>query len=249
MNWLVTAGGTAVPIDKVRAITNSSTGRTGAAIAIAAHRAGHRVTLLTSEPNTVREAAGTPPSGELWAIRTYRTLDGLHKEMADLLGSGRFDALVQSAAVSDYLAAGVYAPAAGTKFDPDSAQWKAKASPEMIERQGPKIGSDAPELWVRLIQAPKLVDLARSAWRFRGVLVKFKLEVDVNDRDLLATAERSRQDSDADLMVANSLEGAREWAWLGPAGPGSVYARVARSELPARLIEAVVQCHERRRHV
>jgi phosphopantothenoylcysteine decarboxylase/phosphopantothenate--cysteine ligase len=44
---LVTAGPTVEPIDPVRIITNRSSGKTGYAIARAAHEAGARVTLIT----------------------------------------------------------------------------------------------------------------------------------------------------------------------------------------------------------
>ena len=47
LNVLVTAGNTQTPLDRVRAITNIFSGRTGTRIALEAHRRGHRVTLLT----------------------------------------------------------------------------------------------------------------------------------------------------------------------------------------------------------
>ena len=53
----------------------------------------------------------------------------------------------------------------------------------------------------------------------------------------MAVAERSRQQSEADLMVANTLEGGADWAVLG-AGPGG-YQRVGRAELTDRLLDAV----------
>ena len=53
MNVLVTAGNTQTPIDRVRCITNIFTGRTGARIAVEAHRRGHAVTLVTSHPRVV----------------------------------------------------------------------------------------------------------------------------------------------------------------------------------------------------
>ena len=73
------------------------------------------------------------------------------------------------------------------------------------------------------------------------MLVKFKLEVDVSEADLLDMAERSRRQSDADLMVANTLDGAALWAYLGPLARG--YERVNRPELPDRLLAAVEALH------
>ncbi len=109
----------------------------------------------------------------------------------------------------------------------------------MVEHAAGKIKSNEPELWLRLLRAPKLIDLVRPAWGFNGVLVKFKLEVDTGDEQLLAVAEKSRTHSRADLMVANTLEGAMEWAYLGPLAAG--YERVSRRLLPERLLEAVEQ--------
>ena len=47
-------------------------------------------------------------------------------------------------------------------------------------------------------------------------------------------AEQSRRHSAADLMVANTLDGAKHWAFLGPVG--GRYERVPRRELPDRLV-------------
>jgi len=114
--------------------------------------------------------------------------------------------------------------------------------PALVDRSAGKVKSDEPELWLRLVRAPKLIDLVRTPWGFAGVLVKFKLEVGVGEEQLLDVAERSRRHSAADLMVANTLEGADAWAYLGPIN--GAYERVARPELPARLVEAVVNCRE-----
>src|SRR2546423_155032 len=115
MRWLVTAGGTLALIDKVRAISNGATGRTGARIAAEARRRGHPVTLLTSNPDAVREMIGEAlPSGPEWDVRPYRTFDDLRAQLAREIRSGDFDCVVHSAAVSDYRVAGVYGLAAGT---------------------------------------------------------------------------------------------------------------------------------------
>src|SRR4051794_37922047 len=124
MDILVTAGNTLVPIDRVRGVTNVFTGRTGAAVALAAHARGHRVTLLTSHPEAVTDLGegGPPPAGR-WALSRYRTFDELRQQMADAVRAGP-DAVVHSAAVSDYLVAGVYAPAPHTRFHPDDLRWE-----------------------------------------------------------------------------------------------------------------------------
>ena len=49
MRFLITAGGTREYIDPVRFISNASSGRMGYALARAALKAGHAVTLVTAD--------------------------------------------------------------------------------------------------------------------------------------------------------------------------------------------------------
>ena len=76
--------------------------------------------------------------------------------------------------------------------------------------------------------------------------MKFKLEVGVDDEQLLDIAERSRRHSAADLMVANTLEGAADWACLGPVAGG--YRRLERRDWRRRVLDAVEQHHAERPH-
>jgi phosphopantothenoylcysteine synthetase/decarboxylase len=248
MKLLVTAGNTLTPIDRVRGITNVFTGRTGAGIARQAARRGHAVTLLTSHPEALAELPGA--AGERAAgceVRRYRTFDELAERLEGLARGGGFDAIVHCAAVSDYRPTGVYAPAPGTRFDAAGGCWltgDTAASPRLEDRAAGKVKSDEPELWLRLERTPKLIDALRRDWGFAGVLVKFKLEVGIGEDELLAIAERSRRQSDADLMVANTLEGAPFWALLGPLD--GRYARVSRRDLADRLLDAIEARHAQR---
>lgn len=236
MHILVTAGNTKAMIDRVRCLTNIFTGRTGASIAICACERAHRGTLLTSHPEAI--AALQPPVSwqQHWEVVRYRTYEDLAALMENRVRSGRYDVVVHSAAVSDYLSGGIYAPAAGTAFSTADGAWHDANGPaRLVDRAAGKVKSDESELWLRLVRAPKLVDLIRNPWGFRGPLVKFKLEVGLSDAQLLEVAECSRLQSQASWMVANTLEGAAEWAYLGPTDEG--YRKVARSELPDRLLD------------
>lgn len=235
MKILVTAGSTQVFIDRVRCITNIFTGRTGANIALEAYRRGHSVTLLTSHPETIEEMRKATVLDELrWQQRSYRTFQELARLMEVHIMSGGNDAVVHSAAVSDYLPAGVFAPAPGTEFAAADKIWRDESGgePALVDCGAAKVKSEHAEIWLQLVRAPKLVDMIRANWKFTGMLVKFKLEVGQSDEQLLNIAEKSRVHSQADLMVANTLEGAANWAHVGK---GAQYQKVVRRDL-ARVI-------------
>ena len=74
-------------------------------------------------------------------------------------------------------------------------------------------------------------------WHFRGILVKFKLETDVSDDELIAIAERSRIGSGADLMVANTVADAEVKAFVGP--DDGRYEEIDREDLPDILMTMI----------
>jgi phosphopantothenate-cysteine ligase/phosphopantothenoylcysteine decarboxylase/phosphopantothenate--cysteine ligase len=233
MKLLVTAGNTQTPIDRVRCLTNIFTGRTGSQIAHAAAARGHAVTLFTSHPEIMRELAA-PHAPAPWHVENYRTFEELHYLMAAAVGRDEFDAIVHAAAVGDYHLEGTYVPVAGTSFDVEHGAWHG-TNPRLANVSAGKVKSSHPELWLRLTPTPKLVDLIRQPWGFKGILVKFKLEVGLSRDELLAVAENSRQQSAADLMVANTLEDRHDEAFIGAVD----YARVARTQLATTLLDRI----------
>jgi len=96
---LVTAGPTYEPIDPVRFIGNRSSGKTGFAIAEEAARRGAEVTLVTGP------AALPDPFG----VRTVRVTTALEMHAAVLGAYQSVDAVVASAAVSDFRPAEAFA--------------------------------------------------------------------------------------------------------------------------------------------
>lgn len=89
---VVTAGPTREHLDPVRYLSNESSGRMGFAIAAAAARAGHRVTLIAGPV-----ALATPPG-----VRRIDVLTALDMHGATLAAFRRADALFMAAAVSDF---------------------------------------------------------------------------------------------------------------------------------------------------
>lgn len=221
MRILVTAGSTQCPIDKVRAITNIFRGNTGVNIAYEAAQRGHEVVLLGSPSayDRMMDLAGTLGNQAPTSIK-FRTFDDLAFQLEAHMSEG-WDAVVQSAAVSDYRVDGVV----GHNL-------------RSIPNDG-KINSKLEEIYLRLVPTYKLVDKIREWGLGHGTLVKFKLEVGIDLGHLIMCADKSRAESDADIMVANLLDDFHDWE-----RPAIVlmdregkYKYVSRTELPVKLLD------------
>lgn len=91
MHFLITAGGTREYIDPVRFISNASSGKMGYALALAAVRTGHKVTLVSAsdlQPPVGVDFVGVDSAAELFAT--------VKKSFAEC------DCLIMAAAVADY---------------------------------------------------------------------------------------------------------------------------------------------------
>jgi len=92
MHFLITGGGTREYIDPVRFISNASSGRMGYALARAALKAGHKVTLITA-PTTQR----VPGGAKIIKVETATEMfEAVRKHFS------RCDCLIMAAAVADY---------------------------------------------------------------------------------------------------------------------------------------------------
>jgi phosphopantothenoylcysteine decarboxylase/phosphopantothenate--cysteine ligase len=92
MRFLITAGGTREYIDPVRFISNASSGKMGYALARAAVKAGHVVTLITA-PTALKPPAGA----EIIRVESAAQMFAAVKEHFS-----RCDCLIMAAAVADY---------------------------------------------------------------------------------------------------------------------------------------------------
>jgi phosphopantothenoylcysteine decarboxylase/phosphopantothenate--cysteine ligase len=125
-NWaglsvLVTAGGTREPIDSVRFLGNSSSGRMGVALAEAARARGARVTLVAANVSL------TPPAGVDW--RPVGTAQELMQACEREFSS--CDVLLMAAAVADFRPA---AAAAGkiAKSGRDSLELRLEPTADVV---------------------------------------------------------------------------------------------------------------------
>ena len=234
MNLLITAGSPSSPIDKVRRIGTVFTGRTGAQLAQIAWGRGHTVTFLTSNVDRLPEIpADAGLSERRMQPVIYSTFDDLAALVQQRVKSKEIEVVIHAAGATDYLVAGTFSPELGTYFNARNKEWEARAKPKMVEQPADRINSAEPELWVRLVRSPRLIDRLRE-WGYRGLIVRFAVEVAKSDGELRGAAEFTRKQSGADLIVASTVESLVHWSLIGPVD--GRYERVPRREVPDRLM-------------
>ena len=189
MKILVTSGGTSEAIDRVRSITNHSTGRLGLVITEALIKAGHEVCLITTS-HAIKPASHP----NLKIIEIKNTLD-LLEEMRNLVKD--YQVLIHSMAVSDYT------PVYMTNID------EVQASQDLSEfltkhNTETKISSKEDAQILFLKKNPKIISLVKE-WNPKIHLIGFKLLVDVSQEHLIQIARESLEKNQADLIVANDL--------------------------------------------
>lgn len=189
MKILVTSGGTSEAIDRVRSITNHSTGHLGLVITEALIKAGHEVCLITTS-HAIKPASHP----NLKIIEIKNTLD-LLVEMRNLVKD--YQVLIHSMAVSDYT------PVYMTSID------EVKASQDLSEfltkhNTETKISSKEEAHILFLKKNPKIISLVKE-WNPKIHLIGFKLLVDVSREYLIQIARESLEKNKADIIVANDL--------------------------------------------
>lgn len=214
--FLVCAGSTRERIDQVRDWGNIFTGGTGFDLARALAAYGP-VDLVTSNRDHLAQLAAG--SVALYPIRGFgfSSHADLRAAAAARMAAETYDAVVMSAAVSDYTPDGCFAVMERQAHDDRSETWQVR------NVQAGKVSSQHAHVAILGRQTEKIVDLFRNAWGHQGLLVKFKLEVGITEEKLIEIGEASRRASKADVLVANTLEmveGASPGAWiLGDGSP------------------------------
>lgn len=228
--FLVTAGNTREKIDSVRDWGNIFTGNTGMAIAKAMAAAGE-VDLLTSNRVHLDELSRVTIGPHAVRASGYASHEELKGALAALMARGRYDAVFMTAAIADYRPAGVYEVLERKPGESGRETWMVR------DVQAGKVKSSYGAIAVLGRPTQKLVDLFRTEWGHRGLLVKFKLEVGVSREELLRVGEASRLASGADYLVANALDmvqGDAAGAYL-LSDAGNEW--VPRGDLPGRMVE------------
>lgn len=197
---LITGGHTQIPIDQVRVISNIFKGRTACEIA----NEFWRSTPFHEQAITVignQEMESKLDFNDYFFTRAhfipYKSYNDLYSLMEREVTTGNYDVIIHSSAVSDYYVSGVLAEPGGEYLDASK-----------------KVSSSHDTLYLELKKTRKIVDDIRNLWGFKGTLIKFKLQVGLDDEELLEIARKSRVESKADFIVANCLEWAKEKAYI-----------------------------------
>lgn len=192
---LVTAGGTRMPLDAVRSIVNSSTGRTGADLAADLAALGHAVTLLT--------AVDAPHAEDLERLERYDDFDSFERSLRGLLAGETYDLLVQAAAVSD---------------------WRPMLSPDGGALTG-KLDAEGDTLTLRFARTPKLIASARAWSRNPALrIVAFKLTAGADDAERRRKVAQVLANDGVAAVVANDLQTWPRWEfWTDAERPPEVF--------------------------
>lgn len=180
MHCVVTAGPTYEPLDKVRRLTNFSTGRLGAELAnwLTAHK--HSVTLLLGEQATFHHEIHAQKV-ELFAT-TADLEDRLHHQAAR-----QVDAVFHAAAVSDF------------KF---GQLWLRSKEGELVEVKAGKIPTRQGTLLAELVPTSKIISQLRD-WFPSARLVGWKFEVDGDSARVIELARDQLSECRSDACVVN----------------------------------------------
>lgn len=176
MTVAVSTGGTREPIDPVRFLGNRSSGRQGAAVALAAAERGAHVRLVAAHVDEgVLAEALRHPRVEVERVSTAAELDAAMRDAA--AGS---DVVVMVAAVADFRVAEV--------------------STEKIRKED---GDGS--LTLPLVQNPDVLAGLVAARRPGQVIVGFAAETAIDDEELRERGRRKLARKGADLLAANRV--------------------------------------------
>jgi phosphopantothenoylcysteine decarboxylase/phosphopantothenate--cysteine ligase len=175
---LITAGGTQEPIDEVRALTNHSTGATGAAIADQLCAMGFDVIYLHA---VTAQKPRSPMS-----LDSFTSFESLQDKLKSHLGNGDISAVIHAAAVSDFSVATISENGLAHAVDPHG-----------------KISSDA-EIVLTLKKNPKLISRLREFAQNPDLkIVGFKMTATTSAEEQLTAVKKIFAAAACDLVIHN----------------------------------------------
>lgn len=203
---LITAGPTWVPIDSVRAITNIATGETGILLAERLQRLGAKVTLVLGPVENCF-------TNKKVKLISFKFFDELKDIITRELKAKKYDAVIHSAAVSDY-------------------------KPKMNYKR--KIRSGIKEWELKLIPTIKIINLIKKIDPLL-FLTGFKFEPEATKKTLLNEAASFAKRTKAELTVANTVNKNQYCAYL--INRQKVYGPVYNKNDTAARLAALIRSH------
>ena len=193
MKILITSGGTKIPIDRVRSITNMSRGTFGSRIADSFFDEGKRregtekeqiekITFFMAK-NSVRPTSESihnecfDDDSRIFEYVEYSTFDEYKEGVEKLLKEETYDIIVVAAAVSDYGVANYY---------------------------NGKYRSRDDDMCIKLVKLPKILPIMRELAP-NATICGFKLLVDSTEDELLDAMRKQIAESNVDLVIGNDL--------------------------------------------
>ena len=213
MKIVVTSGGTTEPIDRVRSITNMSTGKLGSLIADCFSRASCVDEIIyICGPAAIR-----PQSAKVRAV-CIDTAASLENAVKDTLAKGSADIIVHGMAVSDYRVKSVtsggmltehllslreQAAFTGRREAKEYIAALLNGSQSIIGAHG-KIGSDIEDMVLLMERTPKVISLFQTAAP-NAILIGFKLLDGVTRETLIQRGYQLLTDNRCRFVLANDL--------------------------------------------
>lgn len=214
MKILITAGGTTEPIDSVRSITNTSTGKLGSFIAKSYEKIAHitKIYYVCGKNSVV-------PESEKVEVIFVDTVASLEFTVRNIIQTETIDIIIHSMAVSDYrvkavTSASMLSNTLSSKLgsiDTNHQQVTEEfimllfQDSETILSTDGKIRSDMKDLVLCMEQTPKIISLFRTIAP-QAILVGFKLLDNVPFDELIDTAFHVLQDNKCSFVLANDLQ-------------------------------------------
>ena len=204
MNVIITAGGTSEPIDNVRKITNSSSGKLGSTIA--------NKMLQSNKIKKVfyvcHDGAILPTENKKLEIIYIKTVENLQKTLKNLIKSQKIDVIVHSMAVSDYtvqyvITTEILAKNLSNKTEEQITEFLQNENIGVDNSK--KISSNLSEVFIKLVPTPKVISKIKE-WDKNIFLVGFKLLSNVSKDNLLEVASTLLRKNNCDVVVANDLK-------------------------------------------
>jgi phosphopantothenoylcysteine decarboxylase/phosphopantothenate--cysteine ligase len=177
MRIVVTSGPSYEPIDRVRRLTNSSTGELGTLMAEGLAEAGHSVVCFRAVASTF--------AAPLWPVEVvpYATNDDLLQGLARLPAREQVNVVLHAAALCDF-------------------KVKEIVTEDGAALPGSKICSRSGVLRLTLEPAPKLITGLRRMFP-SSILVGWKFELDGTPADVLAKGKKQMDECLTDACVLN----------------------------------------------